>query len=57
MDAVAAAPFEDQIRRMASEAAPPEQRAEVQALFQAMDTMAHDAEASGAEVQARGAQG
>ena len=40
MEPVRAA-FEDQIRRMTPVAAPPEQRAAVQALFQAMDTMAH----------------
>ncbi|MGH7284915.1 MAG: helix-turn-helix domain-containing protein [Polyangiaceae bacterium] len=33
--------FEDLIRRMTPVAAPPEQRAEVEALFRAMGTMAH----------------
>jgi excisionase family DNA binding protein len=35
------APLEDLIRRMTPVAAPPEQRAEVEALFRAMGTMAH----------------
>jgi excisionase family DNA binding protein len=35
------APFEEQIRRMTPVAAPLEQRAAVEALFRAMDTMAH----------------
>lgn len=36
-----AAPLEDLIRRMTPVAAPPEQRAEVEALFRGLDTMAH----------------
>jgi excisionase family DNA binding protein len=34
-------PLEDRIRRMTPVAAPPEQRAEVEALFRGLDTMAH----------------
>jgi excisionase family DNA binding protein len=37
----APAPLEDMIRRMTPVAAPLEQRAEVEALFRALDTMAH----------------
>lgn len=36
-----AAPLEDLIRRMTPVAAPPDQRAEVEALFRGLDTMAH----------------
>jgi excisionase family DNA binding protein len=39
--AASVAPLEDMIRRMTPVAAPPEQRAEVGALFRAMGTMAH----------------
>lgn len=37
----AAVPLEDQIRRMTPVSAPPEQRAEVEALFRALGTIAH----------------
>jgi excisionase family DNA binding protein len=39
--AATAAPLEDLIRRMTPVAAPPDQRAEIEALFRGLDTMAH----------------